>query len=237
MLIAALEGDFARYMQTFSPFLQAALQNHQEHQLCTIAIGLTGDICRALGSQVIPYCDMFMNLLMSNLVDTSIHQDVKPPILSCFGDVALAIGGAFELYLSAVMGGILSACNFKATEGDEEMEDYVIILRENVLEGLVGIVQGLKSDGKAMLLAPYLKDVFVFLEDTANGNYGNEAHQTETGLLGDLAEAFSSGEMRQVLSAEWVLQLLRRARTSPEATQSQKEVAKWAREMVKRAIS
>ena len=102
-LTTACEGDFVRYMDSFAPFLYTALQNHEEHQMCSIAIGLVGDISRALNEGVAPYCDNVMNCILQHLQNPAVHRSIKPPCLSCFGDIALAIGGRFEVYLPTVM--------------------------------------------------------------------------------------------------------------------------------------
>lgn len=66
-LANALEEDFAKYMNSFSPFLYNALGNREEPGLCAMAIGLVSDITRALGQLSQPYCDTFMNYLLQNL--------------------------------------------------------------------------------------------------------------------------------------------------------------------------
>ena len=66
-LANALEEDFQKYMQSFSNFLYNALGNHEEPGLCSMAIGLVSDITRSLGELSQPYCDTFMNYLLSNL--------------------------------------------------------------------------------------------------------------------------------------------------------------------------
>jgi importin subunit beta-1 len=63
----ALEEEFVKYMESFSPFLNGALGNQEEPGLCAMAIGLVSDISRALNEKVLPYCDTFMNHLMNNL--------------------------------------------------------------------------------------------------------------------------------------------------------------------------
>lgn len=65
---SALEEDFLKYMESFSPFLYKALQNHEEPGLCAIGVGLVGDITRALNEKVQPFCDTFMNQMLSILV-------------------------------------------------------------------------------------------------------------------------------------------------------------------------
>lgn len=66
-LASALDDEFIKYMEAFSPFLYAALGNQDEPGLCAMAIGLTSDITRSLGPQAEPFCDAFMNYLLNNL--------------------------------------------------------------------------------------------------------------------------------------------------------------------------
>ena len=66
-LASAIDEDMAKYMEAFAPFLYGALRNHEEPGLCSMAIGLTSDVVRALGEKAQPYCDTFMNLLLDNL--------------------------------------------------------------------------------------------------------------------------------------------------------------------------
>ena len=66
-LANALEDDFIKYMDAFSPFLYNALGNQEEPSLCSMAIGLVSDITRSIGERSQPYCDTFMNHLLNNL--------------------------------------------------------------------------------------------------------------------------------------------------------------------------
>ena len=66
-LANALEEDFIKYMDAFSPFLYNALGNQEEPSLCSMAIGLVSDITRSIGERSQPYCDAFMNHLLNNL--------------------------------------------------------------------------------------------------------------------------------------------------------------------------
>ena len=66
-LANALEDGFLPYMGAFTPFLFKGLENQEEPALCSMAIGLVSDITRALGEKVQPWCDDFMNRLLSDL--------------------------------------------------------------------------------------------------------------------------------------------------------------------------
>jgi len=67
-------------------------------------VGIIGDISRALGDQSVQYANDFMTVLLENLQSELLNRNVKISILSCFGDIALAIGPAFEPYLDTTMG-------------------------------------------------------------------------------------------------------------------------------------
>ena len=71
--------------------------------MCTVAIGVIGDISRAIGDDTEPYADAFMVVLLENLSSNVLNRNVKITILSCFGDIALAIGPKFERFLGTTM--------------------------------------------------------------------------------------------------------------------------------------
>lgn len=68
-----------------------------------MAVGVIGDISRAIGEQSAAYANDFMTVLLENLQSEILDRDTKISILSCFGDIALAIGPAFEPYLNTTM--------------------------------------------------------------------------------------------------------------------------------------
>lgn len=100
---SALEKGFAPYIPAFLPFLHPALKAHEDSQLCTVAVGVIGDIARAMSEETTQYAGPFMTVLFENLQSEVLNRNVKITILSCFGDIALAIGPAFEPYLDATV--------------------------------------------------------------------------------------------------------------------------------------
>jgi hypothetical protein len=102
-LSAAIEIKFAPYISAFLPFLYPALKAYDDTQLCTVAVGIIGDITRALGDQTEQYAQAFVTVLLENLSSEVLNRNVKISILACFGDVALAIGPKFEPYLETAM--------------------------------------------------------------------------------------------------------------------------------------
>lgn len=98
-----MEQRFDPYMQSFLPLLHPALKAHEDSQLCTVAVGVLGDLSRALGDKTEQYASAFMSVLLENLQSDVLNRNVKVPILSCFADIAMAIGTGFEPYLDTAI--------------------------------------------------------------------------------------------------------------------------------------
>jgi importin subunit beta-1 len=149
-LANAMEEDFVKYMDAFTPLLYNALANQEEPSLCSMAIGLVSDITRSMGERSQPYCDNFMNHLLNNLRSTALSNQFKPAILQCFGDIAGAIGGHFETYLSIVAQVLQQASTVTASpDNSYEIFDYVISLREGIMDAWGGIIGAMKSSNKS----------------------------------------------------------------------------------------
>lgn len=86
---------------------------------------------------------------------TTLANQFKPAILQCFGDIAGAIAGHFETYLSVVATVLDQASTVKATpEGPYEMYDYVVLLREGIMDAWGGIIGAMKSSNKSSCTDP-----------------------------------------------------------------------------------
>ncbi|ERS98490.1 hypothetical protein HMPREF1624_05274 [Sporothrix schenckii ATCC 58251] len=237
-LANALEEDFVKYMDAFSPFLIKALGNQEEPSLCSMAIGLVSDITRSMGLRSQPWCDSFMNYLLTNLSSTTLSNQFKPAILQCFGDIAGAIGGHFETYLSVVAQVLQQAATVTAgNDGSYEMFDYIVSLREGIMDAWGGIIGAMTSSQKTEALQPYVQPIFQLLNVLANdGNRSESLMRSAMGVIGDLAEAFPNGQLTEALRQEWVLRIIKETRTNREYSSRTVDTARWARELVKRQI-
>jgi len=246
MAVAAIanltEANFERYMQHFRPFLSMGLSNSQESQVCQVAVGVVGDICRALEGKVEPYCEEIVPLLLKLLQDPTLKRDVKPPILSCFGDIALALGGGFEKYLEITMVMIEQARTTKASDPeDQDMVDYVDTLREGILEAYTGILQGLRAGEKAeQFQGKYVQGALELLsmiatEQQQMASKGGEAMSDDViraavGVVGDLCAALPKVKpaAKQPPYKDTIKVLVKAAKVSPNETTRQ--VGQWVQQ-------
>lgn len=239
-VVQAFEADFAKYLDAFLPFLVSAIGNHEATQLCSVAVGVVGDLSTGLGEGgIAPHAQQLMTALFEGLQSTTIHRDVKPAILRTFGDVALATGAAFEPYLGTTMAVLQQAGATTAPQDDYAMIDYVNYLREAVAEALVGVVAGLKSANRTDLLQPYVELILGFLGFVSQYNVVERTEallRASLGLLGDVAATFPGGELKEALAQPAMAELIKAGRSRSCEVETRK-LASYAREEVKRAMS
>ncbi|CAH0557204.1 unnamed protein product [Brassicogethes aeneus] len=230
-LVEVLGENFLKYMDAFKPFLYIGLRNHQEYQVCGTAVGLTGDIFRALKHKALPYCDEIMALLLENLGDQTVHRTVKPQILSVFGDIGLSIGAEFKKYLEIVLSTLSQASQAQVDRNDYDMIDYLNELREGVLDAYTGILQGLKGDGaspnpEVNILEPHIPFIVQFITVVAQDQeHSDGTVAVAAGIVGDLCAAFGA-PMVQLLDLEPINEMLAQGRRS--RVNRTKTLATWA---------
>ncbi|ROT40911.1 ARM repeat-containing protein [Sodiomyces alkalinus F11] len=237
-LANAMEEDFNKYMGAFTPYLYDALANQEEPALCAMAIGLVSDLTRSLGELSQPYCDNFMNHLLNNLKSPALSNQFKPAILQCFGDIAGAIGGHFEAYLAVIAQVLQQASTVTTTaDGPFEMFDYVVSLREGIMDAWGGIIGAMKTSGKTSVLQQYIPSIFQLLNTIAGDPNRSEALlRASMGVIGDLADAYPNGELVDVFRQDWLTALIKETKANREFQPRTIETARWAREQVKRQL-
>lgn len=238
VLVELLGEGFLKYMEAFKPFLYMGLKNHQEYQVCCVAVGLTGDICRALKHLMLPYCDEIMTMLMQNLSNGALHRSVKPQILSVFGDIALSIGPDFQKYLPAVLQMLMHASQVQVDQNDYDMVEYLNELRESVIESYTGVIQGLKGPDankplpQVAVMESQLPQILRFVAMIGEGRNNTEAIvASAVGLIGDLCSAFGTNLLVH-LEHPSIQKLLTDGKSSKQ--QRTKTMATWAQKEIKK---
>uniref|UniRef100_A0A0E0PL66 Importin N-terminal domain-containing protein n=1 Tax=Oryza rufipogon TaxID=4529 RepID=A0A0E0PL66_ORYRU len=234
-LAYATGTDFVKYMPEFFKYLEAGLQNYEEYQVCSISVGVVGDICRALEDKILPFCDGIMTVLLKDLSNSMLNRSVKPPIFSCFGDIALAIGDNFEKYLPYAMPMLQGAAELLAVldHTDEDMVDYGNQLRRGIFEAYSGILQGIKG-AKAQLMIPYASHLLQFTEAVYKDRSRDESvTKAAVAVLGDLADTLGSSSKDLFKSNLFHVEFLRECHDLDDEV---RDTASWAQGMINQAL-
>eukprot|EP00742_Colponemidia_sp_Colp-10_P001256 GILJ01001353.1.p1 GENE.GILJ01001353.1~~GILJ01001353.1.p1 ORF type:complete len:858 (-),score=174.57 GILJ01001353.1:567-3140(-) len=230
-LISSLKQQFVNYMPSFKPYLIAALQNTQETQTCSAAVGVVGDLARGLEDKLAPYADEIMHILHANLGNDKLSRAVKPLILTCFGDIAMAIGVEFEKYLSFACNMCVQAAAIipPPEQMNDDVIDYLNQLRESIFDAYTGMIHGLKPT-RIAAFQPYVENVMRLVELVAMDveNRSDDLLRSSVGVIGDLASAFKpvlGPVLKQALMLQFVPGLISAAENSKKG--STRAVAKY----------
>eukprot|EP01080_Neovahlkampfia_damariscottae_P009376 gene9376-1587_t len=224
-VVDALGVEFERYLKPFMALLIKGISNYRDEHLCLTCVSIVVDVCTAVGDKLEPYTDDLITALLNNLLIKDISKDIKPPVIGCFGDIAMALKGKFEKYLQQVTIVLKQAGEAKVDPTNEELIDYVNLLRENILNSYTGMLQGLKKD-KPQSFIPYVDNLLYFLNGISNDKTMDQGvFKSAVNVLGDLANVYGS-KIKPLLQQNVFVAMVKEAMSSndPETVQA----GKWA---------
>jgi len=239
LLIVALANaagaGFERFMPHFAPHLSVGLQNYEEVQVCLTTTRMVGDLCTALEGKIVSYCDTILQILYINLKNPAVDRKIKAAVMTCFGDIAMAISGDFEKYLGPVVQMLREASSTRLADGpdSEEWIEYLNSLREGVLEAYSGIIHGLKESGKLQLFKEHVNTVLMLVKEiTEDQTSQMPVIKAAVGVVGDLVLVFQTELTAYVGKAPFLGQLVQLAIRSQEPKLLQN--AQWLQGMLVR---
>lgn len=233
---SAVGPEFLKYMDLFIPYLTKALTNY-ESPTCITAVGLVADLAQSLGTAIGPYLNGLMDIMGVNLSNDQVKRELKPAILSCFGDIAGVVGEGFFPYMEVVMQICSQLANIVPEDNSYESMDYVTAVKEAVLDCYVGIVSSLSS--KPELLYNFLGPIFQLIQQIAGDielAMNESTARSAVGLLGDIAAMYQDGQLKNFYEQEWVTSFIKKSRSNLTFSQQTKDAARWARDRQKRHI-
>lgn len=153
-LASSLEGNFSKYMEHFLPVIASALKNHEEYEVCRIAIELVSTLCSSLGPQIAPYCPQIITIMSQHIKNPAIARALKPNLFKVIGDMANTLQAAFIPHVNDILA-LLAAATAESQDDpdDDDTADYLHALREGVCNVYDGIVIAFKAGGRGNDLA------------------------------------------------------------------------------------
>ncbi|XP_065178796.1 importin subunit beta-1-like [Sycon ciliatum] len=222
-LVELLGEQFISFMPELKQYLIVALNARNEHDVCFAAVGIVSDLCRSVGKAALVDCaSEIVSALYAVLQDDTIQKSIKPQVLSVLGDVALCLGTLFNPYYHSLLL-ILQAVGSAPVDPDDH--EYIIELRESVLEAYIGVVQSLTSAAEngdnvaaqVSVLEPHLGTMLTYVEQGASDPYRTDSHiAVACGLLGDLMKCFGQ-QLLPFIDKKPVHSLLQEGRSSKVA--------------------
>jgi importin subunit beta-1 len=233
---SSLDQAFAPYAPAVMPFVLAGMRNWEAYQVCAVATGTVSDICRALEHRFEPHAAETMQVLLESLSNERLNRVVKPPMIGCLGDIALALEGSFEPYLNATIAALQQAAwtTFQVPVLDDETNDWILEMRQNILDAYTGIINGLNVAAKAGLLIEHQQVEWIirFCQQICQEVADDEDMlRAVVGVMGDIAQTFGPAAASAIRALDWLRPIVERLCTSAQR-KSTRETANWAFEVL-----
>lgn len=218
-LAGAVGAQFEPYLGHFMPVLQGGLERHEEQTVCGICIATVGDLCRSLERKILPYCDAILQVQYTLVKDPNVSRKLKPGIMQCFGDIALATEKDFVKYLQPVIEVLQQASAAQVgPDATPEWEEYIAELQESVLEAYTGILHGLKAEDSLGTFKVHVNAVLDFVQRLTQEKPPQEVVKAMVGVLGDLVFVFKAEIATYLLAAPFMVQLVNLAKGCNDPT-------------------
>lgn len=211
-----IEGGFDPYLSKIGPFVIWSLKRQDESSVCKAGTMCVGDLARALGPKIIPFLPELVPMLLSNLEKGTVSTDVKIQSVASLADLASNSGAAFLEYLPTVWTYIDQAAAASVSQVHEadnpDLWEYLIELRESILQFYVGLLQGLSEAKSADHISSHIPKIVDFALYSTQENFKPTVDMfvTSLGLIGDIVSAYGDNVM-PIVRAPVVLQFVDRA--------------------------
>ena len=134
-----VESEYERYMPIVYPLLRDAMLRSEDHATAKYAVMAISDVARALGERFMPVAGEVVDILKGILVNQEVMRALKPPALSAFADIALALGPKVEDYMVNMLVIIKSAAKTDIPSHDEDLIEYLTEVRKSAMEAWSGL--------------------------------------------------------------------------------------------------
>ncbi|KAJ3436015.1 importin subunit beta-1 [Anaeramoeba flamelloides] len=225
-LINALGTGFLPYLEAVHPYFIGFINSHTKGTLCQLATNTVGDLFKRNNREIpTKFHSEYVQAFLEAILSEELEKDVKVDVILALGDIALSIGGEFEIHLERVTEMLEQASKLQINEDDIF---YIRKLHSSVLETYSSIIHSLKDDQKQDLFLPYCQNILEFLVriDGNQQNYiDNEILKAAAGLVGDIVSIFKN-QVKQAFQIKPIKQLVSACFNSKK--ESVAEVGKWA---------
>ena len=212
-LASGLGPKFLHFMPVFLPVLMAGLSNHESFAVCSMAVGVVGDLARALDADMGQFCDKLVREALAPLLERKdVDRKLKPLVMTALGDLALATRGQFEPFVPGTVK-LLSQASFTRLEDgpvdSEEWIDYLNQLRASVLDAYTGLVHGLREANRHLVLKDSVQSILEFvvklIEDKS---VSEDVLSAAMGLVGDLVISYQADLAKLLKGAPFMQRLI-----------------------------
>jgi importin subunit beta-1 len=170
MLFSILPEVIPGVLPSFTPYFYGAIKNARDVSVLKSGLVCLGALCDGLQENLYLFdngqlCNTVLGSLISHLQDPEVDRYLRALIITSFGDIAMAIKTNIVNYYPHIISILSAASDIPITANDDEDTiDYVIALREAILECFPVLVIQMCDAKQASAVIPSLSKMIPFME-------------------------------------------------------------------------
>lgn len=229
--IINIVGDvFVNRLNEFMPFLLKGLEAFKEADLlkssittlCTMIVILTDKIPQQ-------FIDRIISIIFSILSDSDINKAVKPVAFNVLSDLVYsnpkAIGPYYNNIIQILGIALQAAKTTSQCNEDIELYEYIINLREHIVELITCVFYSLKESNATNTFVSLIQQVMEFV-NKINKREENPSYylvKDSLGLIGDLCEHYGK-DMKVYLDTQVIRDMIEKLREKIPIEENQADI-------------
>ena len=239
-----LQRGFINEMNTFNKYLLHGLKLTDSLYICKTSLITLSEIITNCENDFNIYVNDYIKLILNILSDNTIVRDLKPRCLQIISDLLVNCRQEVFKYFNEIMkmiGGAIQACqiDFRAEMDTIDFINYMVELKEAVLETLGCIFNAVIEEQKTGEFIPYAKGVVDFinliLRDENQLNF--DIIRNCIGIIADYCSVYGKN-IKPILNAELLKDCIEKFKKSQECLENEqmKAFIAWAQNCISGVI-
>ena len=235
-----LQRGFITEMQTFNKYLLHGLSQTDSLDICKASLITLSQIITYSEKDFSIYVGEYLKLILNILADNTIVRDLKPRCLQIISDLFMFCRQEVFKYFDEIMkmiGGAIQACQINyGTEMDTiDFINYIIGLKEAVLEALSCIFSAVQDEGKTEEFIPYAKGIveFINLILREEGQSNIDIIRSCIGIIADFCKSYGK-KIKPILNANLLKDCIEKFKANEENMEDlqMKKFISWAQQCI-----
>lgn len=235
-----LQRGFINEMNTFNKYLLHGLNSTNSLSICKTSLITLSEIITNCENDFNIYVNDYMNLILKILSDNTIVRDLKPRCLQIISDLLVNCRQEVFKYFDDIMtmiGGAIQVCqmDFRAEMDTIDFINYMVELKEAVLETLGCIFNAVIEEGKTNDFIPYAKGVveFINLILREEGQLNFDIIRNSIGIIADYCRVYGKN-IKPILNSGLLKDCIEKFKKSEEynSNEQMKAFISWAQKCI-----
>ena len=239
-----LQRGFINEMNTFNKYLLHGLNLTDSLIICKASLITLSEIISNTEKDFNIFVNQYIKVILNILSDNTIVRDLKPFCLRIISD--LFINCRQEIFknfeeIMKMIGGAIQVCqmDFRNEMDSTDFINYIIELKDAVLETLGCIFNAVVDEGKTNEFIPYAKGVVEFINKLLreDGQLNIDIIKNSIGIIADYCKVYGK-DIKPILDAQLLKDNIEKFKKSEEVMENDQmfQFISWAQNVISNVL-